>query len=183
LPSAKPLALREARALPAEHWLDRLRATYSDDDPGARLARSTTPDNLEVVGALHIMPPVPRWHRGRMVLVGDAVHAPSNSTGQGASLAIESAVQLARCVRDLPDAESAFEAYETLRRSRVEGIAKRGAKINHSKAPGRVARVFMPLALPLMFKLMDLERTMGTEQRYTIDWDARVSAAVRASAA
>jgi len=34
------------------------------------------------------------------VLVGDAVHAPSNSTGQGASLAMESAVQLARCLRD-----------------------------------------------------------------------------------
>jgi 2-polyprenyl-6-methoxyphenol hydroxylase-like FAD-dependent oxidoreductase len=183
LPAATPLTLREARALPAEHWLDILRRTYADDDPGAKLARCTTPENLQVVGALHIMPPVPRWHRGRMVLVGDAVHAPSNSTGQGASLAIESAVQLARCVRDLPNAESAFEAYEALRRSRVEGIAKRGAKINHSKAPGRVARMFMPLALPLMFKLMDLEKTMGAEQRYTIDWGARVSAAVRASAA
>jgi len=183
LPAAKPLTLREARALPAEHWLETLRAAYSDDDPGARLALHTTPADLAVVGALHIMPRVPHWHRGRMVLVGDAVHAPSNSTGQGASLAIESAVELARCVRDLPDAESAFEAYEALRRSRVEGIAKRGAKINHSKAPGRVARMFMPLALPLMFKLMDLEKTMGTEQRYRIDWDARVSEAVRASAA
>ena len=183
LPSAKPLTLRDARALPPEHWLDTLRATYSDDDPGARLARRTTPDNLEVVGALHIMPSVPRWHRGRIVLVGDAVHAPSNSTGQGASLAIESAVQLARCVRDMPDAESAFEAYETLRRSRVEGIARRGVKINHSKAPGRVARMVMPLALPLMFKLMDLEKTMGAEQRYTIDWYARVTSAARASAA
>jgi 2-polyprenyl-6-methoxyphenol hydroxylase-like FAD-dependent oxidoreductase len=183
LPAAKPLTLREARALPAEHWLDTLRAAYADDDPGARLALRTTPDDLEVVGALHIMPPVPHWHRGRMVLVGDAVHAPSNSTGQGASLAIESAVELARCVRDLPNAESAFKAYEAMRRARVEGIAKRGAKINHSKAPGRVARMFMPLALPLMFKLMDIEKTMGAEQRYTIDWDARVGGAARASAA
>src|SRR5262249_42773861 len=115
--------------------------------------------------------------------VGDAVHAPSNSTGQGASLAIESAVQLARCVRDLPDPGSAFAAYEALRRTRVEGIARRGAKINHSKAPGRVARLFMPVALPLMFRMMDVEKTMGAEQRYTIDWDARVSAPVRASAA
>jgi 2-polyprenyl-6-methoxyphenol hydroxylase-like FAD-dependent oxidoreductase len=183
LPASKPLTLREARALRAESWLDALRGAYADDDPGAELARSTTPEDLQVVGALHIMPPVPRWHRGRMVLVGDAVHAPSNSTGQGASLAIESAVELARCVRDLPDAESAFETYETLRRSRVERIAKRGAKINHSKAPGRVARMFMPLALPLMFKLMDVEKTMGAEQRYAIDWEARASAAIRASAA
>jgi 2-polyprenyl-6-methoxyphenol hydroxylase-like FAD-dependent oxidoreductase len=54
-----------------------------------------------VTGSLHIMPPVPHWHRGRLVLVGDAVHAPSNSSGQGASLAIESAIELARCLRDL----------------------------------------------------------------------------------
>ncbi len=183
LPAATPLTLREARTLPAERWLDTLRAAYADDDPGARLAHRTTAGDLQVVGALHIMPSVQRWHRGRRVLVGDAVHAPSNSTGQGASLAIESAVELARCVRDLPNAELAFAAYEALRRARVEAIAKRGARINHSKAPGRVARMFMPLALPLMFKLMDLEKTMGAEQRYMIDWDARVSAAVRASAA
>jgi hypothetical protein len=34
-----------------------------------------------------------------------------------------------------------------------------------------------------MFKLMDIEKTMGAEQRYTIDWDARVGGAARASAA
>ncbi|WP_345599527.1 FAD-dependent monooxygenase [Thermocatellispora tengchongensis] len=49
---------------------------------------------------------VPHWRRGRMVLVGDAVHAPSNSSGQGAALAIESAVLLARCLRDHAKARS-----------------------------------------------------------------------------
>ncbi|MGH3288441.1 MAG: NAD(P)-binding protein [Streptosporangiaceae bacterium] len=58
--------------------------------------RPGAPQNLSPVGALHIMPPVPHFHRGRMVLAGAAVHAPSNSTGQGASLAIESAIELAR---------------------------------------------------------------------------------------
>ncbi|WP_172457040.1 FAD-dependent monooxygenase, partial [Nocardia farcinica] len=76
---------------------------YGDDTPGGQLARATTADQLETVGALHIMPPVPHWYRGRMVLVGDAVHAPSNSSGQGASLAIESAIELARCLRDIPE--------------------------------------------------------------------------------
>ena len=66
------------------------------------MAAETTSDTLQAVGGLHIMPPVPHWHRGRMVLVGDAVHAPSNSTGQGASLAMESAIELARCLRDRP---------------------------------------------------------------------------------
>jgi 2-polyprenyl-6-methoxyphenol hydroxylase-like FAD-dependent oxidoreductase len=106
------------------------------------------------------------------VLVGDAVHAPSNSTGQGASLAMESAIQLARCLRDMPDARSAFAAYERLRRPRVEKIAARGARISHAKAPGPIALRLMRVLLPVMVATMNIEKTMAAEQRYTIDWDA-----------
>ncbi|MGY1943770.1 FAD-dependent oxidoreductase [Nocardia asiatica] len=172
LPHKQYLSLTAARAVPNARWLEILRETYRDDTPGGELARRTTEEELEVVGALHIMPPVPHWHRGRMVLVGDAVHAPSNSSGQGASLAIESAVQLARCLRDLPAAE-AFACYERLRRDRVEGIAARASKINHSKTPGPVGRKMMQLLMPLMAKtVMKPEKSMGPEQRYRIDWDA-----------
>jgi len=175
LPSQKYLTLSEARAVPATDWLHGLRETYAGDVPGESFAERTTAKSLEVLGAIHIMPPVPRWHRGRMVLVGDAVHAPSNSTGQGASLAVESAIQLARCLRDLPDASSAFAAYEALRRARVEKITKRGAKLNHAKTPGPVARKMMQLVMPLMFKAMNPEKTLGWEQRYTIDWEVPVA--------
>ena len=81
LPSPQYLSLKDARAVPAEDWLHTLRTAYANDIPGARLAAETTSEDLQVVGALHIMPPVPHWHRDRLVLVGDAVHAPSNSTG------------------------------------------------------------------------------------------------------
>jgi 2-polyprenyl-6-methoxyphenol hydroxylase-like FAD-dependent oxidoreductase len=174
LPSPQYLSLKEARAVAADDWLHTLRSAYANDVPGARLAAETTSDTLQAVGGLHIMPPVPRWHRGRMVLVGDAVHAPSNSTGQGASLAMESAIQLARCLRDLPDAPTAFAAYERLRRPRVEKIAARGARISHAKTPGPIAQRMMRLLLPLMVKTMNLEKTMAAEQRYTIDWDSHV---------
>jgi 2-polyprenyl-6-methoxyphenol hydroxylase-like FAD-dependent oxidoreductase len=119
LPQERPLSLTEARAVPAGEWLRRLRDAYGDDDPGGDLVRHIDPAGLTTTGSLHIMPRVPHWHRGGAVLVGDAVHAPSNSSGQGASLAIESAIELARCLRDLPDAPSAFAAYERLRRPRV----------------------------------------------------------------
>jgi 2-polyprenyl-6-methoxyphenol hydroxylase-like FAD-dependent oxidoreductase len=112
-----------------------------------------------------------------MVLVGDAVHAPSNSTGQGASLAIESAVQLARCLRDLPSHTEAFAAYEQLRRPRVERIAAQGSKINHAKAPGPVAKTFMRALMPIMFHPAIIERTAGKSQRYRIDFDQPVTAA------
>jgi 2-polyprenyl-6-methoxyphenol hydroxylase-like FAD-dependent oxidoreductase len=172
LPSKQYLPLAEARGVPAGQWLRTLRDTYAGDLPGELLANRTTAENFDVTGAIHIMPPVPHWYRGRMVLVGDAVHAPSNSTGQGASLAIESAIELARCLRDLPDATSAFRAYEGLRRERVERITKRGARTNSAKTPGPVARKAMYALMPIFFKLMNFEKVMGREQRYRIDWDA-----------
>jgi 2-polyprenyl-6-methoxyphenol hydroxylase-like FAD-dependent oxidoreductase len=175
LPWTKYLTIGETRDIPAQQWLETLRATYGDDVPGRQFVAATSPEMLEPTGGLHIMPPVPHWRRGRMVLVGDAVHAPSNSTGQGASLAIESAVQLARCLRDLPDHTSAFAAYEQLRRPRVERIAAQGARVNHAKAPGPVAKVFMRALMPIMFSPAIVERTAGKSQRYRIDFDEKVS--------
>jgi len=166
LPQDRPLSLAEARAVPASEWVRRLREAYGDDDPGGDLVRHLDPAGLTVTGSLHIMPSVPHWHRGRLVLVGDAVRA---------SLAIESAVELARCLRDLPDVPSAFAAYERLRRPRVERIATRAAKVNNLKAPGPLARAMMPVLMRLMLKTaMRPEKTFGPDQRHLIDWAAPV---------
>lgn len=179
LPSKQHLSLAEARQTPAQEWLRVLRETYADDEPGSRLAAGTTAETLQVTGAIHLMPPVPHWYRDRMVLVGDAVHAPSNSTGQGASLAVESALELARCLRDAPDPRSAFAAYEALRRPRVEAIARRGARVNSTKTPGPVARRVMRAVMPMVMRRMDVERVLGPEQRHRIDWDTPVPALSR----
>jgi 2-polyprenyl-6-methoxyphenol hydroxylase-like FAD-dependent oxidoreductase len=170
LPWQNYLSLTDARTIPSADWLARLRETYAGDDPGETLIARTTPETLVVSGALHIMPSVPHWHRGRMTLVGDAVHAPSNSTGQGASLSIESGIELARCLRDEPDVTSAFTAYERVRRERVETITARGARTGKLKTPGPVARSVMHLLMPLAFKAMNMEKIMGREQRYRVAW-------------
>ncbi|MFB9661895.1 FAD-dependent oxidoreductase [Glycomyces mayteni] len=178
LPHPDPMSIKEVRARANEAWLARLLELYGDDDPGAELLRRTPPERLLGHGSLWIMPSVPVWHRGRAVLVGDSVHAPSNSSGQGASLAVESGIELARCLRDLPVPE-AFAAYVRLRRARVEGIAANAAKINRAKAPGPFAQAVMPLLMPLVLKTaMDPEKTLGPIQRHRLDWDARVAAGV-----
>ncbi|GAA2124446.1 FAD-dependent oxidoreductase [Glycomyces algeriensis] len=172
LPMPHPLPAKELRQTSNEEWMARLLEVYGEDDPGARLLRATAPQDLQISGSLYLMPKVPSWHRGRMVLVGDAVHAPSNSSGQGASLAIESAIELARCLRDLPY-ERALPAYEALRRSRVERIAAGAARSNAVKAPGPFAQALMPLIMPLFIKtVMNPEKTLGPAQRHRIDWDA-----------
>lgn len=108
-----------------------------------------------------------------MVLLGDAAHATSPSSGQGASLAIESAVQLARCLRDLPYAE-AFAGYESLRRERCERIIAAAARTNTDKAAGPVARVLRDALMPLGMKL--LGRRFAEQFEHHIDWHAPVAA-------
>jgi 2-polyprenyl-6-methoxyphenol hydroxylase-like FAD-dependent oxidoreductase len=128
-----------------------------------------------IVGSMENMPRVRTWSRGRMVLVGDSVHAPSSSSGQGASLAIESAIQLARCLRDLPHAR-AFAAYEAQRRPRVERVIKETTRKNSDKTAGPVLRVVNAWAIRVFGKLVKPEKMTWMFQ-YHIDWDAPASAA------
>jgi FAD-dependent urate hydroxylase len=89
-------------------------------EPAVTLIEATPA--LMAVSPIHTIPHLPTWHSGRMIVIGDAAHAPSPTSGQGASLSIEDAVVLAQCLRDLPDHKQAFAQFETLRRSRVEQI-------------------------------------------------------------
>lgn len=175
LPSKEYLSLTDARRTAPETWLERLRAVYGRDHPGAEFMAAATSQTLQISGGIHLMPSIPHWYRDRMVLVGDAVHAPSNSTGQGASLAIESGVELARALRDSPDPASAFAAYEQSRRSRVEAITRRGARTNQTKTPGPALRTIMRAIMPTLMRHLNFERSLGPEQRYRIDWEQTLS--------
>ena len=55
------------------------------------------------------------WHRGRIVLLGDAVHAATPHLGQGAGMAIEDAVVLAEELAHAETPEAAFLAYRERR--------------------------------------------------------------------
>jgi 2-polyprenyl-6-methoxyphenol hydroxylase-like FAD-dependent oxidoreductase len=109
-----------------------------------------------------------------MVIVGDAAHAPSPTSGQGASMATEDAVVLAQCLRDLPGVPQALAAYERLRRRRVERIVAQGARTGSAKTPGPVGRVVRDLALPLVFRFLATERSRAWIYDHHIDWDAPV---------
>ena len=179
LPHAEPLSAAEAQRTPAAEWLPLLAAKFAADrTPAAQLISRTDPADLLIVGSMENMPPVPVWSRGRMVLAGDSAHAPSSSSGQGASLAVESAIVLARCLRDLPY-DQAFAAYEALRRPRVERVIKETTRKNSGKTAGPVGRVLFALAMKVFTKLAKPEK-MAWMFDYRIDWDTSdAPAAVR----
>jgi 2-polyprenyl-6-methoxyphenol hydroxylase-like FAD-dependent oxidoreductase len=175
LPQPVPTTLAEMRTVSRREWLDRLGAVFADDrSPAAELIARTEESELLVVGPMEDIPSVPMWHRGRVVLTGDAAHPTSPTSGQGASLAMESAVQLARCLRDLPHRE-AFAAYEQMRRERVERIIAAAARGNADKAAGPIARVFRDLFLPVAMKLLAKPEKVAWQFDHRIDWDARVA--------
>jgi 2-polyprenyl-6-methoxyphenol hydroxylase-like FAD-dependent oxidoreductase len=103
-----------------------------DNTPAAEIVRST--DDLFINNAYDV-PETPHWHSSRMVLVGDAAHAASPAAGQGASMALEDSVILAKCLRDVPGFEAAFSTYTDIRRPRVEKLVAESAA--QSSDPGR----------------------------------------------
>jgi 2-polyprenyl-6-methoxyphenol hydroxylase-like FAD-dependent oxidoreductase len=69
------------------------------------------------------------WHVGRVVLIGDAVHASSPHLAQGAGMAIEDALVLAEELARHATPEGAFAAYRARRFDRVAHVALNSLKI------------------------------------------------------
>jgi 2-polyprenyl-6-methoxyphenol hydroxylase-like FAD-dependent oxidoreductase len=141
------------RDVSAAEWLDRLRDLHQDDPyPVPQIIDGHDGD----LGAYPIydLSGVPRWSRGRVVAVGDAVHATSPSAGQGASLALEDAQALAMCLRGEADHEAAFARYQAMRQPRADKVVDYARKINSQKrvSKSRVAVAIRDAMLPLFLK-------------------------------
>ncbi|WP_409181996.1 FAD-dependent oxidoreductase [Amycolatopsis sp. VS8301801F10] len=174
VPAADPA---EAKTASPEHWLSVLRQRHADDVPARDIIALLKPEDVGQPGILEDIPTVRTWHRGRVVLVGDAAHPTSPSSGQGASQAVESSLELARALRDNADVATAFAQYETARRERVERIIARAAKINNDKAAGPVARIMRDLLMPLMMKtVMNPEKVFGDLHRHRIEFGSAPAA-------
>ena len=103
------------------------------EDPGAALRAEYGSLGWVVPDALASCPPadevyldhvaqivMPSWHRGRVVLVGDASSAVSLLAGQGASLSVAGAFVLAEQLHRAPTVGAALTRYEQLWRPVVE---------------------------------------------------------------
>jgi 2-polyprenyl-6-methoxyphenol hydroxylase-like FAD-dependent oxidoreductase len=76
--------------------------------------------------AIHDVPRLPTWRRGRILLLGDAAHAMSPAGGQGASLALEDALLFGRLADAAIPIEHAMARFEFLRRRRAEKMVAQG---------------------------------------------------------
>ena len=73
--------------------------------------------------ALMGRPPLPTWQQGRISLLGDACHPTLPFLAQGAMMALEDAIVLARCLERFADQpETALARYEAVRLERTSKI-------------------------------------------------------------
>ncbi|MFO0711758.1 MAG: FAD-dependent oxidoreductase [Sandaracinus sp.] len=98
-----------------------------------------------VARALEAMPPLhhdleeleaPMWGRGRIALLGDAAHGMTPNQGQGAAMAIEDALALARACAG--GAEGVLERYVAMRGARVRRVqldSRRFGELAHWQSP------------------------------------------------
>lgn len=99
-----------------------LQQTYRDAHPSMRELIAMM--DLGWRGPVCDRSPVRHWHKGRVVLIGDAAHASLQSLAQGACMAIEDGLCLAESIHaeadDFATAFRRFEAARIVRTARVQ---------------------------------------------------------------
>ncbi|MEO0381472.1 MAG: FAD-dependent monooxygenase [Pseudomonadota bacterium] len=100
--------------------------------------------------ALFDRAPLPRWHAGRVALLGDAAHPMLPSMAQGAVQALEDAWVITDCLEQHANPNAAFDAYYAQRIDRVSRVQKGSAAnarlFHHAHALGRLA-FYRPMSL------------------------------------
>lgn len=107
----------------AESWSERaeiseLLEEFSDFAPEVQAIMRAVPPEHCFKWGLFDRPPLARWTRGRASLLGDAGHPMTPFLAQGAAMAIEDGLILARAVSKADDWQAALACYENARRER-----------------------------------------------------------------
>jgi 2-polyprenyl-6-methoxyphenol hydroxylase-like FAD-dependent oxidoreductase len=157
----------------SDEWRQRMLDLLREEQP---LVRDIVGATERITGyPIYDIPTQPLWHKGHVVLVGDAIHAVSPTAGQGASLAMEDAIVLAQCLRDIQDGEQAFATYEGLRRERVERVVQYGRSLGSWRAMTNPIQVWVwELLMPLFLKRSANPSALDWLYSFKVDWDAQV---------
>ncbi|MFT8274833.1 FAD-dependent monooxygenase [Kerstersia gyiorum] len=105
--------------------VDELRAAYAGFHADARALLQACDEVLKT--ALYERDPLPVWSRGGVTLMGDAAHPMLPFMAQGAGMAIEDGVVLARCLADVESADAgavarALQQFEQARQARTSRV-------------------------------------------------------------
>ncbi|WP_326632029.1 MULTISPECIES: FAD-dependent monooxygenase [unclassified Streptomyces] len=124
-------------------------------DPIPGIIAAVEPDRILRNDVHHLIDPLPAFHRGRTVLVGDCAHAMAPTLGQGGNQAIEDGIVLAHHAAPDGDLAAALAAYSADRVPRTGGIVRKAAQVT------RLMRLASPPAVALRDTLMSAVSRFG----------------------
>ncbi|MGC4152308.1 MAG: NAD(P)/FAD-dependent oxidoreductase [Propionicimonas sp.] len=152
LPRRDEPARNELDRLDQDDWMANIRRLHENDPAPIRAILHAARHSL---GAwpLYDMPALDTWHTDRICLIGDAAHAVSPSTGQGASLAIEDAAVLAHWMQQETDPRAVFEGFTADRKPRAEKIVRFGRQIGARKVSSAAGNLFRDLTLGMFLRM------------------------------
>lgn len=154
-------------------WTEKLLDIHKDD-PKIISDLIKSADNKYVKIPLYDIPHLPIWHTNLVCLAGDAAHATSPYAGQGAAMALEDAVVLAMCVRDICNLPDAFAKFEELRKDRVEQIVKMSLQNGElMKASNPIKRMFRDKMLSTILN-KSLVKKLDWLFAYKVNWDKKI---------
>jgi len=153
LPQEKELARRDLHAISHDDLRARVLQSFHGWHAPVEAFVTATEEIMRT--AIYDIPPLPTWHVGRVMLLGDAAHAMSPAGGQGASLALEDAMVLGqRFTRPATSIDAVFAEVEECLRSRAERMVAEARQndVRQLKELGRFGQwmrdrlfpVFMP---------------------------------------
>ncbi len=122
--------------------VEELLAEFEGWHPDVRVFLAAVPPEQLYKWGLFDREPLASWHRGRVVLLGDAAHPVLPFLGHGAVLAIEDGVVLARALAESSGVETALWRYEAARIPRAAYVtheSRLAVKSFHSDQPERYA--------------------------------------------
>ena len=122
------------------------------------------------------------WHKGHVCLIGDAAHPTSPHVGQGASMALEDSITLAKCLRDIKNTQQAFAKFQSLRKKRTEKMIKFSRLSGESlHLTNPIKKWFRDLMLSMFTKPFFLKHPLPGDRYdmnfffgYKVDWDEKI---------
>ncbi|WP_327366114.1 FAD-dependent monooxygenase [Streptomyces sp. NBC_01217] len=132
-----------------------LRRFGSWHDPIPSIIAAAEPGQVLRNDVHQLIDPLPSFHRGRTVLVGDSAHAMAPSLGQGGNQAVEDAIVLTHHVTPGGDLGAGLAAYTADRLPRTSAIVRKAAQA------ARLMRLTSAPAVALRDVLMSTASRLG----------------------
>jgi salicylate hydroxylase len=141
------VAAAQQPADPAAVSVEDLRKMFGSEPQAAAVLRAVTGVRSATVG--WVLAPVIHRHNDRVVLIGDAAHPVG--AGQGASMAMEDAIVLARELAAASSIAAGLAAFDRERQPRSGKLAKTETANRDAKTAGRAATRMRELIMPHVF--------------------------------